>query len=93
MKLVSYICRFKLICNGTIIKEDIPLSQQGVKNGNQFLCLVLNQSVTVMQEQEQQQKDIEATKADTSLLAADNSYMHVSDVQSKNSREVINYLL
>ncbi|XP_065159726.1 NEDD8 ultimate buster 1-like [Atheta coriaria] len=71
--------RFKLICNGTIIKEDIPLSQQGVKNGNQFLCLVLNQSVTVMQEQEQQQKDIEATKADTSLLAADNSYMHLED--------------
>ncbi|GJQ65640.1 hypothetical protein Trydic_g7730 [Trypoxylus dichotomus] len=71
--------RVKLITSGFIVRDENSLKSQGVKNTSQVLALVLNESVTNLNEDESRIREIESTKADTSLLALDDGYMQLED--------------
>ncbi|KAF5282197.1 hypothetical protein FQR65_LT02894 [Abscondita terminalis] len=72
--------RIKLIANGKVIQDNRTLLEQGVQNGQQILALLLSESVTDIQQTENQYKEIESVKADTQLLATeDNDYMELED--------------
>lgn len=70
----------KLICNGRVIHDSESLQNQGVKNGNQILALVLQESPTEINKSEKLLKDIANVKADTQLLSSDDGfYMQLED--------------
>ncbi|KRT81584.1 Ubiquitin [Oryctes borbonicus] len=71
--------RVKLISGGRIVKDEHTLKSQGFKNTSQVLAVVLNESVTNLNEDESRVREIESTKADTSLLALDDGYMQLED--------------
>lgn len=64
----------KLICNGRVIRDNQPLSTQGVKNGSQILALILAETPKEVEQAESTAKELENLKADTSLLAADGGF-------------------
>lgn len=59
------------------MKDTENLRSQGFKNATQVLAVVLNESITSFKEDENRIREIESTKADTSLLALDDGYMQV----------------
>lgn len=69
--------RVKLISNGIIIKDNDTLANQGFKLSTQVLAVALNESITNLNEDEDRAREIDTTKADTSLLALDDGYMQV----------------
>lgn len=59
------------------MKDTDNLRSQGFKNATQVLAVILNESITNIKEDENRIREIESTKADTSLLALDDGYMQV----------------
>ncbi|KAK9728684.1 UBA/TS-N domain [Popillia japonica] len=71
--------KIKLISGGIIVKDTDNLRSQGFKNATQVLAVILNESITNIKEDENRIREIESTKADTSLLALDDGYMQLED--------------
>lgn len=75
--------QLKLIANGIVVKDAAILGQQGISNGFLVLAVKLAESVTSIHQSEDRFRDLEMTKADTSLLASsdDGQYMQLEDQQ------------
>jgi len=71
------ICRLKLISAGRVLKNDTSLANQGVKNAQQILAIVLAESPDEAQHQENKIKELETVKTDSKLLASDDAYLTV----------------
>lgn len=71
------ICRLKLISAGRVLKNDTSLANQGVKNAQQILAIVLAESPDEAQHQENKIKELETVKTDSKLLASDDTYLTV----------------
>nr|CAI5842294.1 unnamed protein product [Callosobruchus analis] len=71
--------RVKLIATGKVLKDNEPLSNQNVKNGQLIIAILLNENETEIAARENKIKDLENTKSDSRLLALDNEYMQLED--------------
>lgn len=67
----------KFICSGKVLKDNLSLESQGVKNGQQIMAIVLVESPDQVINRETQIKELEDTKTDSRLLALDDEYMQV----------------
>lgn len=69
----------KLIASGKVIQDDYSLASQGVRNGQQVMAIVLEDSAVDVRVEENNLRDLEHVKADTNLLISQSdSYMSVS---------------
>lgn len=59
------------------MKDNETLENQGVKNGQQIMAIVIVESPNEVAEKETQMKELEDTKTDSRLLALDDEYMQV----------------
>ncbi|KAF2899522.1 hypothetical protein ILUMI_06657 [Ignelater luminosus] len=72
--------KLKLIAGGKVLHDTESLHSQCVQNGQQILALTLSESSTDIKEAENRYQEIESVKADTHLLASDDSfYMELED--------------
>lgn len=69
--------RLKLICSGKVLKDNLSLESQGVRNGQQIMAIVLVETPDQVVDRENQIKELESTKTDSRLLALDDEYMQV----------------
>lgn len=60
-----------------MLKDNLSLENQGVKNGQQIMAIVLVESPDQVVDRENQIKELENTKTDSRLLALDDEYMQV----------------
>lgn len=72
-----FVGRLKLICSGKVLKDNLSLESQGVKNGQQIMAIVLVETPDQVVDRENQIKELESTKTDSRLLALDDEYMQV----------------
>lgn len=71
--------KLKLISAGRVLKNDTSLANQGVKNAQQILAIVLAESPDEAQHQENKIKELETVKTDSKLLASDDAYLTLED--------------
>lgn len=77
--LVRNSFRLKLIASGKVIQDNYSLASQGVRNGQQVMAIVLEDSATDVRAEENNLRELEHVKADTTLLISQSdSYMGVS---------------
>ncbi|CAG9859185.1 unnamed protein product [Phyllotreta striolata] len=69
----------KLISAGRVLKDTDTLGSQGVKNGSQILAIILSETPTQVSQNENQIRELESVKTDSTLLALDNEYMQLED--------------
>lgn len=68
----------KFICSGKVLRDNLSLESQGVKNGQKIMAIVLAESPDQVINTETQIKELEDTKTDSKLLALDDEYMQVT---------------
>ncbi|XP_046393499.1 NEDD8 ultimate buster 1-like isoform X2 [Ischnura elegans] len=78
----------KLISSGQVIKDELLLSSQSIRNGMQLMALQLDGSQSDFQDEEKRQRHLNSIKADAQLLACRRndhnvSYLQVADQSGK----------
>lgn len=71
--------KIKLISAGKVLLCDECLRNQGVKNGQQILAILLSETPNEAEKNENKIKELESVKTDSQLLALDNDYMMLED--------------
>lgn len=67
-----------MISAGKIISANDSLSNQGIKNGQQILAIVLIETPNEVEKNENKIKELESVKTDSQLLALDDHYLRVN---------------
>ncbi|KAL3266981.1 hypothetical protein HHI36_011129 [Cryptolaemus montrouzieri] len=71
--------RLKLIASGKVLSDTETLCNQGIKNGQMILALILGDFQMEMEQTENKIKEMEEVKKDSRLLALDNEYIELED--------------
>ncbi|XP_076255328.1 NEDD8 ultimate buster 1-like [Rhynchophorus ferrugineus] len=71
--------KLKLISAGKIISANDSLFNQGIKNGQQILAIVLAETPIEVEKNENKIKELESVKTDSQLLALDDHYLRLED--------------
>ncbi|KAL1505617.1 hypothetical protein ABEB36_005141 [Hypothenemus hampei] len=71
--------KLKVISAGRVISDKDSLCNQGVKNGQQILGIILTESPEEFEKIENKTMEVETIKTDSKLLANDCSYMRLED--------------